>query len=675
MPVDEEIINRVHPEKPTRLEKQWMDKICADEFSIYLTKLELICEEAKQNMIMTGLSPAIQGMDCGVGVYTAAGDLVAASVGTYLHICSGQVPIKYILKYYKDDPSVGIRDGDVFFVNDVLYGGFHNQDMLNIVPVFYKKKLIAWVVAAAHEPETGASEPAGYVPYAKSRYEEGFKAPPVKVGENFRIREDFFNFFSNMLRDKVTPHDMKAKTACCFKMRERLLEIVEQKGVGFLVGLMRRAVEVVAEAARKRIASLNDGVFRHVIFFDLQGNEEALGCVHIAVVKKGDTLTVDLSGSSPPTMSFLNAKPHVIRGLLAGLLMQYLFADFPVSTGALAPFRFVAPIGTIVNAPNDQAMSGSMRIAAPVVNGVMVCLAKLIYDSDMRERITSPPAMSGVGLAPGGGADQYGGIVIGAFGTILINACGGPATPTRDGMDAGQFWFSGLADCLDVEHGEVQTPVLHLFRNIMIDQGGPGKFRGGSTVCQGYVFHNSLGGAKLIFNTATSRMPHTPGLMGGYAGGLNPLLEIRNTDWQPLFQEGGDAVPSAYHELATSKRINFQATQFVPQDFFVNGDGIACGSGSSGGYGDVLERDPKLVVEDVRKRIVSPWAARNVYRVAFDEDTLELDYEETKRLRQQERERRKKEGKPYHEFIKEWLQRRPRDEIIRSYGPWPDGIK
>ena len=675
MPVDEDVINQVYPEKPTRLEKQWMDKIGADEFSVYLTKLELICEEAKQNMMMTGLSPAIQGMDCGVGVYTAGGDLVAASVGTYLHICSGQVPVKYILKYYKDDPTVGIRDGDVFFVNDVLYGGFHNQDMLNIVPVFYKRKLIAWVVAAAHEPETGAAEPAGYVPAAKSRYEEGVKAPPVKAGENFKIREDFFNFFSNMLRDKVTPHDMKAKTACCFKMRERLLEVVEQKGVGFFVGLMRRAVEVVADAAKRRIASLNDGTYRHVIFFDLQGNEEALGCVHITVIKKGDTLTVDLSGSSPPTMSFLNAKPHVVRGSLAGLLMQYLFADFPVSTGALAPFKFVAPEGTIVNAPNDQAMSGSMRIAAPVVNGVMVCLGKLIFDSDLRERLTSPPAMSGVGLAAGGGVDQYGGLVIGAFGTIIINGCGGPATPNRDGMDAGQFWFSGLADCLDVEHGEVQTPVLHLFHNIMMDQGGAGKFRGGATVCQGYVFHNSLGGAKLIFSTATSRMPHTPGLMGGYAGGLNPLLEIRNTDWQPLYTRGGEDIPSSYHELAASKQVNFKATQFVPQDFFGNGDGVACGSGSSGGYGDVLERNPMLVIEDVRKKTVSPWAARNVYRIDFSEETLELDYEETKKLREQERERRKREGQPYHEFMKEWSQKQPKDEIIRSYGPWPEGIK
>jgi len=675
MPVDQDILNKVNPEDPTEMEREWMDKIGVDDFSVYVMKLELICEEAKQNMIMTGLSPAIQGMDCGVGVYTAAGDLVAASVGTYLHICSGQVPIKYILKHYKDDPSVGINEGDVWFCNDVLYGGFHNQDMLNIVPVFHKGQLIAWAVAAAHEPETGATEPAGYVPYAQSRYEEGVKAAPVRVGQNYKINSDFLDFFSNMMRPSVTPHDLKAKASCCFKMAERLSEIVEEKGVGFFVGVMRKSLEAVYRSGKERIASLNDGTYRHVIFFDLQGKQEALGCVHIALIKKDDTLTIDLAGSSPPTMSFLNAKPHVVRGLLAGVLMQYLFADFPVSTGLLAPFRFEVPPNTIVNAPDERAMSGSMRIVAPVVNGCMVCLGKLLFDSEFRDRVTSPPAMSGVGLAAGGGIDQYGGIFVGVVGTIIINACGAPATSTRDGMDAGQFWFSGYADCLDVEHGEVQNPTLHLFRNIMMDQGGPGKYRGGSTLCQGYTIHNSQGFARLIFNTATSRMPHTVGLMGGYAGGINPFLEIKNTDWKPLYEGAGGDIPSTYHELAKSDKVNYRATQFVSDDFMVNGDGVACGSGSSGGYGDVLERDPKLVMDDVQKRITSTWAARHIYKVAFDEETLEIDVPGTEKLRQQERDRRKKEGKPFHEFMKEWLEKKPKDEIIRSYGPWPDGIK
>ena len=122
-----------------------------------------------------------------------------------------------------------------------------------------------------------------------------------------------------------------------------------------------------------------------------------------------------------------------------------------------------------------------------------------------------------------------------------------------------------------------------------------------------------------------------------------------------------DGFVTAYHEVASSQQVAFKATQFVSEDLFVNGD--------------VLERDPELVMDDVRKQITSPWAAENVYRVAFDAETLDVNHPETEKLRSLERQRRKDQGKPFHDFIGEWLQRKPRDEIIRSYGPWPEGIK
>ena len=39
MPVDQEILDRVNPEEPTELEREWMDRIGVDEFSVYLMKL------------------------------------------------------------------------------------------------------------------------------------------------------------------------------------------------------------------------------------------------------------------------------------------------------------------------------------------------------------------------------------------------------------------------------------------------------------------------------------------------------------------------------------------------------------------------------------------------------------------------------------------------------------
>ena len=59
----------------------------------------------------------------GISAMLHSGDSVAAiytrrratwsqrSCGTYLHCVTGQIPIKFILKYWKDNPTVGVRPG------------------------------------------------------------------------------------------------------------------------------------------------------------------------------------------------------------------------------------------------------------------------------------------------------------------------------------------------------------------------------------------------------------------------------------------------------------------------------------------------------------------------------------------------------------------------------------
>jgi 5-oxoprolinase (ATP-hydrolysing) len=53
----------------------------------------------------------------------------------------------------------------------------------------------------------------------------------------------------------------------------------------------------------------------------------------------------------------------------------------------------------------------------------------------------------------------------------------------------------------------------------------------------------------------------------------------------------------------------------------------------SGGFGDPVERDPRLVLDDVLDGFTSVEQARDVYLVAIDPDALTLDEDETARLR------------------------------------------
>jgi N-methylhydantoinase B len=78
---------------------------------------------------------------------------------------------------------------------------------------------------------------------------------------------------------------------------------------------------------------------------------------------------------------------------------------------------------------------------------------------------------------------------------------------------------------------------------------------------------------------------------------------------------GGRAVPLAYKEFE-----------------FKNGDGGYMRV-ASGGYGDSLERDPRMVLHDIADGIVSAKAAREIYGVILHDNGEAVDLNATSKLR------------------------------------------
>src|SRR5271166_386715 len=136
-------------------------------------------------------------------------------------------------------------------LNNALYGGIHNPDQVALMPVFHEGQLIAWASAALHTTETGAIEPGGMPVSAKSRFEEGLNLPPIKIGENFEIRNDFLEFYSvyGLRAPAMFISDLRARCTTADRVRVRLLEQVEKRGVEFVVGLMRKMLDVAEAGA------------------------------------------------------------------------------------------------------------------------------------------------------------------------------------------------------------------------------------------------------------------------------------------------------------------------------------------------------------------------------------------------------------------------------------------
>ena len=92
MPIDRDVLEQIGLEPATQAELDAADRISPSEFSVYMTRLELLCEEMKQNLVNMGFAPHLELSDCIVPLFSAKGDLVLGSGGTYLHAATGGRP-------------------------------------------------------------------------------------------------------------------------------------------------------------------------------------------------------------------------------------------------------------------------------------------------------------------------------------------------------------------------------------------------------------------------------------------------------------------------------------------------------------------------------------------------------------------------------------------------------
>ena len=161
---DPETLSRGVLEAATTLELEGAGRVDPVDLGIFEHKLDAIVDEGRQVFINLSMAELLQAGDLGVSIFTARGDVAAMSAGVILHNLLHYGPIKFVLKHYRDDPTVGVRDGDVFFFNDPDAGGVHTFDQFLMMPIFAGEEIIAWVGCGGHQGETGPKEAGGFLP-------------------------------------------------------------------------------------------------------------------------------------------------------------------------------------------------------------------------------------------------------------------------------------------------------------------------------------------------------------------------------------------------------------------------------------------------------------------------------------------------------------------------------
>ncbi len=664
----------IKPEPVTAFEEECLKLLKSGDVEIYSEKLSSIVDEAAQVFVKTGVSSMLHSGDLVVGIYSAEGDMIVASCGTYLHAITAQLPIKYILRAFGNEPTVGIHEGDIFYCNDGLYGGIHNPDQIAVMPIFHEGILVAWSIAAVHQPETGAVEPGGMPLSAKSRHYEGMKLSPIKIGEGYQLRADLLEMMENMISraPRMQVIDVRARVTATDRIRIRIQEFTALIGRPLLCGLFRQMLILSEEGARRRIRNWPDGTFRAVSFSDTLGIKESLIRTRLSIRKADDHLSFDFTGTSPENDGPVNAFAHITAAHTAIYLYAFPFHDLPITSGTFAPLDFTIPKGTLLNAGAEAAISQSVYACWQLTTLMPIVFSKMMYCSRQRELVCASMGNNHTVPFVFAGFNQWGAKVADLLG-YPFNAEGGGARCDIDGVDCYGFPYAHYGRGPDVEDVENETMFLHLFQNELIDSGGAGKFRGGTAIQTMLLLYHT----PQVFVTTmgiTTRVATGQGLFGGYPPSVVPGVQISGSNLLELMNAGED-YPRDIIALVQERKIKgdyrFERTA-RPTRVLKKGDLIAAIGSGGGGYGDVLERDPVSVCADIKNGRITEQAARDIYKVILDPVTETYDPDKTRKLRDEERAQRLLRGKKYDDFMREWSRLKPPPEMLTEYGSWPE---
>jgi N-methylhydantoinase B/oxoprolinase/acetone carboxylase alpha subunit len=636
------------------------------------------CDEGYEMVEQMGAAPGAKWGDVITGVYSASGDLAIASAGGVL-IFSALVhhPIKFIIKNWLNDPTVGVREGDGFIHNDSRYGNVHNTDQSMILPIFHEGKLICWVASTVHEGENGAIEPGGMPSMAESPSDEGLKMSPFKVVENYQIKRDVLTFLQNSVREpKLQYEDMKVKLFACLRIKQRLEETLTSYGPDALTSTLRLTMENVRTEVKRRISEWPDMTVRSYVIQDSTLRENCVVKINCKLTKMGDRLIFDFRGSSP---EFTNRATNTIvaglKGMLSQVFLCYVWPDLPRGQAAFAPIEVLTDPHSIVNCSYDAPNSQSLMSIFTGFTAGQHAVAKFLYSCPEKFTKVHAPTFNMINTFIWGGVSQHGE----TLGNLCadLNGMGAGATSDRDGEHALAPIFATMADIGEQELNEEEVPFLQLVSKKMTrDAIAPGKYRGG----QGYSMMVATKDSEqwgFMTTAEGAKIPPIQGLFGGYACGTYPLCKVKDVDVYDILQNEPEKFRHSIEEIMNEQPFDGAkySTHHMGMGFEISkrGELFMISQGAGAGYGDLLERDPVAVVKDIEDGLISSEVAARLYKVVFDHATLAIDFEATELAREEERQARIARSTPYSEFIAKWNQPKP-PAHLPYFGCWGDDI-
>jgi N-methylhydantoinase B len=541
------------------LDKQRTETLAVEQpdpvtLAVVQHRLESIAKEMAEVMLRTSMSQILNSSrDFSTAILDADCQLVAQGEGIPVHISALPPAGEAIRDYFGQE----IAEGDLFAVNDPYFGGSHLPDITVISPIFYAGELLFYGVNRAHHSDVGGATHGGYNPAASEIYHEGIRIPPLKLYEQGVPRRDLLQMLAaNVRHPENFLGDLNAQIGSVMIAAQRIRGLLERYGPARLARCVTDLLGATEKQIRQLIASWPDGVYRGETFVDDDGFGATMIPIRAMVTIQGDTMTIDLSDSSPQVTGFINSAYANTRSLAHAAIMYMAPSDVPKNEGSMRPITVIAPKGLIVN-PNPPApvCMSTNHCGEEIIEAVFKAVAPAIpqavnagFSRRLRYALTGTDPRTGrqfiwhFFFARGGGGASYG--CDGWSYVGEINVAGGIRSPSIEVTEERFPFF--------IEHEELRS-----------DSGGDGTWRGGLGAVFSMVYE---GDQPARLNTAGDGTETPPyGLFGGQPGKTH------------LYRLVSDGTERVLHSKETGVIVK-------------PGDRIVCLSAGGGGYGNPAER-------------------------------------------------------------------------------------
>ena len=642
---------------------------------IFFNKLDQSLNESQQVVRYLSASPIVrEAGEALEALYLPDGEAVNIACGILMHFINVTRGIRYMNKNNYSADDIGIYEGDQFVNNDAYVGGMHCPDTCLIQPFFYKGEQLGWVAAITHTSETGGIEPMGMCPSAKEAWHDGLIMPLVKLVEKGKIRRDVMNMFLRGTRDPDTFElDMRARMAGNERAIRKLTELVDEFGAEFFKKACNKLVDEGEDLFRAKLKEFRPGIYTSRVYADTLGaNEEKLAVIQtdLEITEEGEMI-VHIPVISPQQPCFNNAFLPAVEATVMYCLLTTFLWDARWNSGPEHLIELDVPKASRLNADPSQSVGyATVGIALTFSHSFTGALGRAYYGAGKLEESQAGGPGSWNDMLMGGVDDD--GRACGGLFLTVGHSFGSGGRYLGDGFP-NYALYNPWNQIPDVEGEEAKLPGVHLALGLVPGSAGPGKHRS-SNIAHGITAVHRSPLSVITHNGMGGRLANGQGIFGGYPGPKTRVRVVTNTDLYEKIKND-DPIPQDPTDLDAVELINGDHVEYGASVGKVNAksgdisDRFSCGS--SGGFGDPLDRDPMLVLKDFKEKLIGSYDARRQYCVEIDEEKQEVNLEATEKLRKEKIQERLKKGIPGDKFLKNLVEKRKKrdftDVVLEFY--------